>query len=92
MLHLQRSGDHPRRPWRNGGGTTAEVACAPAGADAGYAFDSGLPVRCEVTAPTRDLNVMTRRGRASASVEVLRWRRSARRGSAPLASRSRWSP
>lgn len=123
-LHLQRDRDHPRRPWRNGGGTTAEVACAPAGADAAsgfdwrisfaevsasgdfslfpdvdrvivlvdgppmtlrlpgsthqlrrgepFAFDGAVPVSCEVAAPTRDLNVMTRRGRAAASVEVVR--------------------
>lgn len=36
-----------------------------------YSFDGGVPVRCSVTAPTRDLNVMTRRGRASATVEML---------------------
>jgi uncharacterized protein len=36
-----------------------------------YSFDGGVPVRCSVTAPTRDLNVMTRRGSASATVEML---------------------
>jgi environmental stress-induced protein Ves len=35
------------------------------------AFDGGVPVSCSVSAPTRDLNVMTRRGRATASVDVL---------------------
>ncbi|OIJ26780.1 HutD/Ves family protein [Nocardioides luteus] len=36
-----------------------------------YSFDGDVPVRCSVTAPTRDLNVMTRRGQASATVEML---------------------
>ncbi|MEU6134049.1 HutD family protein [Nocardioides sp. NPDC047086] len=36
-----------------------------------YSFDGGVPVRCSVAAPTRDLNVMTRRGRACATVEIL---------------------
>jgi hypothetical protein len=122
-VDLRRAEEHVRRPWRNGGGTTAEVAAWPPGADAGadfawrvsfadvggsgdfstfpgvdrvitlvdgppmtlelpgettvlhpfapYSFDGGVPVRCTVSAPTRDLNVMTRRGRASATVEVL---------------------
>ena len=35
------------------------------------AFDGGVPVSCAVGSPTRDLNVMTRRGRATAAVEVL---------------------
>lgn len=120
---LRRADEHVRRPWRNGGGTTAEVAAWPPDADAGsdfawrvsfadvagsgdfstfpgvdrvitlidgppmtlelpgettvlrpfvpYSFDGGVPVWCSVTAPTRDLNVMTRRGRASATVEML---------------------
>jgi uncharacterized protein len=37
-----------------------------------FAFDGGVPVRCEVAARTRDLNVMTRRGRATAEVRILR--------------------
>ncbi|WP_408898862.1 HutD family protein [Nocardioides sp. R1-1] len=40
--------------------------------DEPFAFDGGLPVRCEVDRPTRDLNVMTRRGAAAASLRVLR--------------------
>jgi environmental stress-induced protein Ves len=36
-----------------------------------FAFDGAQPIRCTVDAPTRDLNVMTRRGRAEATVEVL---------------------
>jgi environmental stress-induced protein Ves len=36
-----------------------------------YAFDGGLPASCDVPpGPTRDLNVMTRRGRCRATVEV----------------------
>ncbi len=35
-----------------------------------FSFDGGLEVRCRVAGPTRDLNVMTRRGRASASVSI----------------------
>ncbi|KAB2809030.1 HutD family protein [Pimelobacter simplex] len=40
--------------------------------DEPFAFDGGVPVRCAVDRPTRDLNVMTRRGRASASLQVRR--------------------
>jgi environmental stress-induced protein Ves len=37
-----------------------------------YAFDGGSPASCEVPlGPTRDLNVMTRRGRCRATVEVV---------------------
>jgi environmental stress-induced protein Ves len=123
---LRRAEEHVRRPWRNGGGMTAEVAAWPPDADAGadfdwrvsfadvagsgdfstfpgvdrvitlvdgppmrlelpgettvlhlfapYSFDGGVPVRCTVSGPTRDLNVMTRRGRASATVQVLELR------------------
>ena len=123
MFDLRRAEEHVRRSWRNGGGTTAEVAAWPPGTDAGsdfawrvsfadvagsgafstfpgvdrvitlidgppmtlelpeettvlrafvpYSFEGEVPVTCSVTAPTRDLNVMTRRGRASATVEVL---------------------
>lgn len=36
-----------------------------------YAFDGGVPASCDVPlGPTRDLNVMTRRGRCRATVEV----------------------
>lgn len=45
-----------------------------------YSFDGGLPVVCTVSGPTRDLNVMTRRGRASATVEVVQLRQ----GEAPM--------
>ncbi|MGY0386945.1 HutD/Ves family protein [Nocardioides sp. WG-D5] len=129
---VRRAEEHVRRPWRNGGGMTAEVAAWPPGTDAGsdfawrvsfadvagsgdfstfpgvdrvitlidgppmtlelpgettvlrpfvpYAFDGEVPVRCTVTAPTRDLNVMTRRGQASATVEM----RDVGRGDEPL--------
>jgi uncharacterized protein len=40
-----------------------------------FAFDGGSDTSCEVAAPTRDLNVMTRRGHAAATVEVLRMER-----------------
>ena len=36
-----------------------------------FAFDGGQPIHCTVDEPTRDLNVMTRRGRAEATVEVV---------------------
>lgn len=36
-----------------------------------FAFDGGSSTTCAVPAPTRDLNVMTRRGRAAATVDVL---------------------
>ena len=121
-LDVRRAADHPRLPWRNGGGFTAELASSPpdAAADADFdwrvslaevaqsgpfssfpgvervitlldgpgmtletpegshrlvafepfVFDGAWPVRCEVSAPTRDLNVMTLRGRAHATVTV----------------------
>ncbi|MGY6268205.1 HutD/Ves family protein [Achromobacter denitrificans] len=31
QIHLYRAEAHPRMPWRNGGGTTQEVACNPGG-------------------------------------------------------------
>ncbi|MGN6575661.1 MAG: HutD/Ves family protein [Nocardioides sp.] len=123
-VHLKRNHEHERRPWRNGGGSTTELASSPPGADAGsdfawrvsmadvassgdfsrfpgvdrvitlvegksmtlydgsqpttlgrfepYAFDGDADISCEVHGPCRDLNVMTRRGRASASVELVR--------------------
>jgi uncharacterized protein len=37
-----------------------------------FAFSGDSRVTCEVPSPTRDLNVMTRRGSARATVEVLR--------------------
>ena len=33
---LYRARDYPRMPWRNGGGTTQEVACNPGGSTAGF--------------------------------------------------------
>lgn len=123
-MHLQRERDHPRSPWRNGGGITAEVASWPVDAGAGaefdwrisiaevsasgefstfpgvdrtitlidgppmtlrlpgqvhalrplepFAFDGDLTVQGEVSARTLALNVMTRRGRATASVQISR--------------------
>ena len=38
-FELRRSAEHVRRPWRNGGGMTAEVAAWPPDADAASAFD-----------------------------------------------------
>lgn len=38
--------------------------------DEPFAFDGGVPVRCTVEQPTRDLNVMTRRGAARATLDV----------------------
>jgi hypothetical protein len=38
--------------------------------DEPFAFDGGVPVRCTVERPTRDLNVMTRRGAAQATLDV----------------------
>lgn len=38
--------------------------------DEPFAFDGGTPVRCVVDQPTRDLNVMTRRGEAQATLDV----------------------
>lgn len=121
-FEIRRADQHVRRPWRNGGGMTAEVAAWPPDADAAsefdwrvsfaevgesgdfslfpgvdrvitllggppmtlafprstevlkpfrpVVFDGGLRVTCTVEAPTRDLNAMTRRGRARATVEV----------------------
>jgi uncharacterized protein len=37
-----------------------------------FAFDGGGETQCEVPVPSRDLNVMTRRGRVTASVAVRR--------------------
>ena len=41
-IHLYRAADYPRMPWRNGGGTTQEVACNPGGSTA--AFDWRLSI------------------------------------------------
>lgn len=41
-IHLYRAEAHPRMPWRNGGGTTQEVACNPGGSTA--AFDWRLSI------------------------------------------------
>lgn len=35
-----------------------------------FHFDGGLEVSCRVSGPTRDLNIMTRRGQANATVSV----------------------
>lgn len=35
-----------------------------------FAFDGGTPVQCEIDSPTRDLNVMTRRGATRATMRV----------------------
>lgn len=125
-MHLRRDHEHERRRWRNGTGTTTELASFPPGSDASadfawrvsmadvtqsgafsrfrgvdrvialvdgasmtlrqagqpdggtelrhyqpFAFDGDVSVTCEVSGPCRDLNVMTRRGRATANVEIL---------------------
>jgi environmental stress-induced protein Ves len=121
-LRVRRFGDHREMPWRNGGGTTREIAIGPAGASptdfdwrisiadvtaggpfsaypgvdrvimlvAGtsmllrvddaqhalgplepFAFAGESRTTCEVPGPSRDLNVMTRRADATATVEVL---------------------
>lgn len=41
-VHLYRAADYPRMPWRNGAGTTQEVACNPGGSAA--AFDWRLSI------------------------------------------------
>ena len=38
VFDLRRAEEHVRRPWRNGGGMTAEVAAWPPGTDAGSDF------------------------------------------------------
>ena len=35
-VRLYRAADYPRMPWRNGGGTTQEVACNPGGSAAAF--------------------------------------------------------
>ncbi|MBB1597726.1 HutD family protein [Achromobacter sp. UMC46] len=35
-VHLYRAADYPRMPWRNGAGTTQEVACNPGGSTAEF--------------------------------------------------------
>lgn len=40
-----------------------------------FAFPGDVPTRCEIDAPTRDLNVMTRRGEATATMTALRGKR-----------------
>ena len=39
--------------------------------DLPFAFDGGLTVSCTVERPTRDLNLMTRRGTTTGTIEVL---------------------
>lgn len=121
-VRVLRRADHLQRPWRIGGGFTAQVACSPDGDGSApfdwrvsfaevehsgdfsafpgvdrvivlvegpamtltvdgvrhvlqrhqpFAFDGESVTQCEVRAPTLDLNVMTRRGRVDADVEVL---------------------
>ena len=41
-VRLYRAADYPRMPWKNGGGTTQEVACNPGGSTA--AFDWRLSI------------------------------------------------
>ena len=41
-VHLYRAADYPRMPWRNGAGTTQEVACNPGGSTT--AFDWRLSI------------------------------------------------
>jgi environmental stress-induced protein Ves len=41
-VRVYRAADYPRMPWRNGGGTTQEVACNPGGSSA--AFDWRLSI------------------------------------------------
>lgn len=36
VVHHYRAADYPRMPWRNGGGTTQEVACNPGGSTASF--------------------------------------------------------
>ena len=35
-IRLYRAADYPRMPWKNGGGTTQEVACNPGGSSAAF--------------------------------------------------------
>lgn len=35
-VRLYRAADYPRMPWRNGGGTTQEIACNPGGSTASF--------------------------------------------------------
>lgn len=122
-LELLRAADRPRSEWKNGGGTTGQVAGAPDGAGLAdfdwrvsiadvrtpgpfsafdgvdrvivlvdgaamdltvggtehrllphrpFAFPGEADTRCTLPAgPTRDLNVMTRRGRYRAAVDLL---------------------
>ncbi len=37
-VRLYRAQDYPRMPWRNGGGTTQEVACNPGGSSAAFTW------------------------------------------------------
>lgn len=138
MTVLQRFGDLPAVPWRNGGGMTREIYVLPVPESGGagflarvsiadvdasgpfsaypgidrvimllsgegmrlrvggspgapddvrlhanepFAFDGGTPVDCEIASPTRDLNLMTFRGRATGSMTVHRGDTTATAGS-----------
>lgn len=119
-LVVHRQAEHRRMPWRNGGGTTAEVTRSPAEGDdfdwrvsfaevesggpfssfAGvdriivvvdgpglvltvdgvehalrlhepFAFSGESETTATVSGPTVDLNVMTRRGRCAATMDVV---------------------
>jgi hypothetical protein len=50
---------------------TVDGRCRRFGVREPFSFDGGSQTMCEVAGPSRDLNVMTRRGRASASVAIL---------------------
>lgn len=41
-VRLYRAADYPRMPWRNGGGTTQEVACNPGGNTASFGWRLSL--------------------------------------------------
>lgn len=41
-VRLYRAADYPRMPWRNGGGTTQEVACNPGGHTASFGWRLSL--------------------------------------------------
>ncbi|WP_313623827.1 HutD family protein [Achromobacter sp.] len=41
-VRLYRAADYPRMPWRNGGGTTQEVACNPGGNSASFEWRLSL--------------------------------------------------
>jgi hypothetical protein len=50
---------------------TVDGRCHRFGTREPFSFDGGGETMCEVAGPSRDLNVMTRRGRATASVAIV---------------------